>query len=103
MQVFKFKTLDEAIERSNATNYGLASGIITKDINTALTYSQGVRAGSVWSVAKITVSELLCHIKANNSLFSYHFTFFLRVNTYFVLSPQLPFGGFKESGHGRAL
>uniref|UniRef100_A0A1B0DC07 Aldehyde dehydrogenase domain-containing protein n=1 Tax=Phlebotomus papatasi TaxID=29031 RepID=A0A1B0DC07_PHLPP len=31
MSVFKFKTLDEVIERSNNTNYGLASGVITND------------------------------------------------------------------------
>lgn len=46
--ILKFKTLDEAIERSNDTNYGLASGIVTRDINKALTYAQTVRAGSVW-------------------------------------------------------
>ena len=48
MQVFKFKTLEEVIERSNDTTYGLAAGILTKDINNALMYSQGVQAGNVW-------------------------------------------------------
>lgn len=73
MQVFKFKTLEEAIERSNSTTYGLASGILTKDINNALMYSQGVQAGNVW------------------------------VNFYMAIAPQAPFGGFKQSGHGRSL
>ena len=48
MQIMKFKTLDEAIERSNNTHYGLAAGILTKDINKAILYSQAVRAGTVW-------------------------------------------------------
>jgi acyl-CoA reductase-like NAD-dependent aldehyde dehydrogenase len=46
--VLKFKTLDEAIERANKTSYGLAAGILTKDLNTALVFAQSVEAGSVW-------------------------------------------------------
>jgi acyl-CoA reductase-like NAD-dependent aldehyde dehydrogenase len=46
--VLKFKTLEEAIERANKTSYGLAAGILTKDINTALVFAQSVEAGSVW-------------------------------------------------------
>lgn len=40
--------MDEVIERANNTEYGLASGVVTKDINRALEFSQAVRAGSVW-------------------------------------------------------
>jgi aldehyde dehydrogenase (NAD+) len=46
--ILKFKTLEEVIERANATNYGLASGVITKDINNAMGFAHGVEAGSVW-------------------------------------------------------
>lgn len=46
--ILKFNTMDEVIDRANRTNYGLASGIITKDINKALTFAQAVEAGSVW-------------------------------------------------------
>jgi len=46
--VLKFKTLNEAIERANTTSYGLAAGIVTKDLNTALMFAQAVEAGSVW-------------------------------------------------------
>lgn len=46
--ILKFKTLDEVIERANNTSYGLASGVITKDINNALVFAQAVEAGSVW-------------------------------------------------------
>lgn len=44
----KFKTLDEVIKRANDTKYGLGASILTKDINTALKYSENVDAGSVW-------------------------------------------------------
>jgi len=72
-QIIKFKTMEEVIERSNATEYGLAAGIITKDIDKALTFAQAVQAGSVW------------------------------INCFLAISPMTPFGGFKQSGHGREL
>ena len=71
--ILKFKTLDEAIQRANNTNYGLAAGILTKDINSATKFSQSVEAGSVW------------------------------VNCYDHTLAHTPFGGFKQSGHGREL
>jgi acyl-CoA reductase-like NAD-dependent aldehyde dehydrogenase len=46
--IIKFKTLEDAIERANDTSYGLAAGIVTKDINKALIFAQSVKAGSVW-------------------------------------------------------
>nr|XP_021200745.2 aldehyde dehydrogenase 1A1-like [Helicoverpa armigera] len=69
--ILKFDTLEEVIDRSNNTNYGLAAGIFTTNVNTALQYSKHVEAGTVW------------------------------VNTYLHFTPQTPFGGFKESGVGR--
>ncbi|RWS25547.1 retinal dehydrogenase 1-like protein [Leptotrombidium deliense] len=71
--IIKFKTMEEVIERSNRTNYGLASGIMTKDLEKALTYMQGVQAGTVW------------------------------INTFLSFSPQTPLGGYKMSGYGREL
>jgi len=71
--ILKFDSLEEAIKRANATRYGLAAGIITNDLNKALTFVQSVQAGSVW------------------------------VNCYDAVVPQAPFGGFKESGQGREL
>jgi len=71
--ILKFSTIEEAIAKANKTHYGLAAGIITNDINKALQFSQAVQAGSVW------------------------------INCYDHTLAQTPFGGFKQSGHGREL
>lgn len=70
-QILKYKTLDEAIDRANATSYGLAAGIVSKNVDTIQRFVQRVQAGTVW------------------------------VNTYFTGLPHTPFGGFKMSGLGR--
>lgn len=48
MQIIKFKSVDELLERANNTMYGLAAGIFTKDIDKAMYFSSGLRAGTVW-------------------------------------------------------
>ncbi|XP_068140767.1 aldehyde dehydrogenase, mitochondrial [Drosophila tropicalis] len=70
-QLIRFKSLDEVIERANNSDYGLAAGIFTKDLDKANYIAGGLRAGTVW------------------------------VNTYNALASQVPFGGYKMSGHGR--
>lgn len=47
-QIIKFKTLDEVINRANDTKYGLAAGILTKNMDTAMKYMDNINAGSVW-------------------------------------------------------
>ena len=71
--ILKFSSLEEVITRCNATEYGLAAGILTRDMDTGLRFSQGVAAGSVW------------------------------INCYDHTIAHTPFGGFKQSGHGREL
>ncbi|XP_012263551.1 aldehyde dehydrogenase 1A1 [Athalia rosae] len=71
--IFKFNTLEEVIKRANNTTYGLAAGVLTNDINKALTFAKAVQAGSVW------------------------------INCYDGITPQTPFGGYKKSGIGREL
>ncbi len=71
--ISKFKTEDEVIKAGNETTYGLASAVHTTDLNTAIRVSNKLKAGTVW------------------------------VNSYNMLSYQVPFGGFKESGIGREL
>ena len=62
-----------ATELANATIYGLAAGIWTRDIKKALRTAREIRAGTVW------------------------------VNTYNMYDAASPFGGFKQSGFGRDL
>ncbi|CCH42871.1 hypothetical protein BN7_2416 [Wickerhamomyces ciferrii] len=71
--ISKFSTVDEIIEKANNTNYGLAAGIHTTSLNTAIDVSNKIEAGTVW------------------------------INTYNDFHHQVPFGGFKESGIGREL
>ncbi|OQR72446.1 aldehyde dehydrogenase X [Tropilaelaps mercedesae] len=72
-QILKFSTMDEVLDRCNDTHYGLGAGVLTKNIDQALTFSQNVHAGSVW------------------------------INCYDATMVQTPFGGFKQSGFGREL
>ncbi|CAG2170474.1 unnamed protein product, partial [Oppiella nova] len=69
--IFKFKTLEEVIERANDTTYGLAAGAFTNDLKKALTLTEALEAGNVW------------------------------INTFLSIRPQTPFGGYKQSGIGR--
>lgn len=71
LAVTTFKTVDEAIELANDTNYGLGNGLWTKDIDKAIRVSRELKSGTVY------------------------------VNTFLETSVQMPFGGFKESGIGR--
>lgn len=69
--ITKYKTLDEVIQRANASPYGLAAGVFTKNIDTANTLSRALRVGTVW------------------------------INCFDVFDAAIPFGGYKMSGHGR--
>lgn len=71
MQILRFDTDEEAVERANKTIYGLAAGVFSKDGARALGIASQLRAGSVW------------------------------VNTYDNFDVAAPFGGYKQSGHGR--
>ena len=46
--IIKFKDMEDVIERANNTMYGLAAGVLTKDINRAMMMSQALESGSVW-------------------------------------------------------
>ena len=48
MQILKFKTVEEVIERANNTTYGLAAGIMTNDLDKANYVSKHLQAGTVW-------------------------------------------------------
>ncbi|XP_043264344.1 mitochondrial 10-formyltetrahydrofolate dehydrogenase [Colletes gigas] len=70
---FSSKNMDEMIARANDTEYGLASGVLTKDISRALRFAEKIEAGTVF------------------------------INTYNKTDVAAPFGGFKMSGFGKDL
>lgn len=71
LPITTFKTVDEAIERANDTDFGLAAYVYTSSINTGIYIAENLEYGIVG---------------LNDGLPS---------------SPQAPFGGFKQSGIGR--
>ena len=71
LSVMKFTDEEEVIKLMNDNSYGLAAGVFTENNGVALRVSKKVRAGIVF------------------------------VNTYRLISPIAPFGGFKNSGFGR--
>jgi acyl-CoA reductase-like NAD-dependent aldehyde dehydrogenase len=70
-QILKFKTTEEVIERANATEYGLAAGVVSENVNNVWSIANNVQAGTIWC------------------------------NTYSYIFPQVEFGGHKQSGFGR--
>jgi acyl-CoA reductase-like NAD-dependent aldehyde dehydrogenase len=73
LSVIPFKSVEEGIAQGNATSYGLAAAVWTRDVGKALRAAKAIRAGTVW------------------------------VNAYNLFDAALPFGGFKESGFGREM
>lgn len=47
MQIMKFKTIEEVVEKGNNSMYGLAASVFTTDIEKALRVTHELRAGSV--------------------------------------------------------
>ena len=73
VSLIPFKEQEEAIFLANKTDYGLAGGIWTNNINRALKVAKNIDAGYLW------------------------------VNTYGGIIPETPYGGFKQSGTGKEL
>jgi betaine-aldehyde dehydrogenase len=73
LSVMTFKTLDEAIALANDASYGLSAGVWSENVHTCLAFARRVQAGTIWT------------------------------NTWMDGYPEMPFGGFKQSGSGREL
>jgi aldehyde dehydrogenase (NAD+) len=71
--VIKYDGLEEAIRMANDTIYGLAAGVWSSDVETAIGVARRIQAGTVW------------------------------INDYHMINAEAPFGGYKQSGIGREL
>jgi len=71
MSILKFSSDEEVVRRANSTIYGLAAGICSRDAGRAIAIANQLRAGTVW------------------------------INSYDIFDAAAPFGGYKQSGHGR--
>jgi betaine-aldehyde dehydrogenase len=71
MCVLAFDDEDEVVGRANATQFGLAAGVFTRDIQRAHRVIAALQAGTCW------------------------------INTYNLTPIAVPFGGYKRSGIGR--
>lgn len=70
LPVIKYKDVDDAIKRANATPYGLGGSVWTTDLKRGKELAERIEAGTVW------------------------------INSHIDLAPHIPFGGAKQSGIG---
>jgi len=71
LSVLTFSDEQEALRTANNSNYGLAAGIFTRDIDRAFRFANDIQAG------------------------------YVMINEYFSGGAGSPFGGYKQSGFGR--
>ncbi len=71
--VQRFDDEDQALAWANGVDYGLAASVWTRDIGRALRMSRKMQFGTVW------------------------------INTHIPLTPEMPHGGYKRSGHGKDM
>jgi succinate-semialdehyde dehydrogenase/glutarate-semialdehyde dehydrogenase len=71
LPVWRVRDLDEAIERANASQFGLGSSVWTRDLQRARKAAERIEAGYTWINSRTKVYD------------------------------ELPFGGWKSSGYGK--
>ncbi len=73
LSVLSFRDKEQALAIANDADYGLSASIWSRDYDTCLGLARRIRAGTVW------------------------------INTFMDGFPELPFGGYRQSGLGREL